>query len=252
MMRFNRTTAGWCAAAALTLVLLAGAPAQAKNMHGKFGVGFQRTLLGVQGLTFGYWLTPKMAFQATAGMGFEVYDIYQLTGKVDDAGAPVVKNGLNVMMIGTDSTDTTTILGNMGLKYVIYATKFANLSVGAAVDLGWKSKLAYDVPATQALDEATQALDSDDVGGTITRWQSSVLQWGIEVPIEVEYFFSDALSINLAAGFTFTMVPELRQQVKNKAILQQDGLGAVKESNYTGIGIGVGGLFGQAGFRFYF
>lgn len=251
-MQFNRTTGSWCTATVAILMLLAGSPAQAKNMHGKFGVGFQRTLLGVQGLTFGYWLTPKLAFQGTAGMGFEVYDIYLLADKLDDAGDPVVEKGLNVMTIGTDSTDTTTILGNMGLKYVIYATKFANLSVGAAVDLGWKSKLVYDVPAAQALDEATQALDEADVGGTITRWQSSVLQWGLELPIEVEYFFSDALSINLAAGFTFTMVPELRQQVKNKAILQQDGLGAVKESNYTGIGIGVGGLFGQAGFRFYF
>jgi len=221
-------------------------------MNGKFGVGFQRTLLGVQGLSFGYWMSPTLSFTGTAGMGFEVYDVYVLTGKVDDAGAAVKENGLNVMMIGTERTDTTTILGAMGLKYVIYATKFANLSVGATVDVGWKSKLVYDSPAEQELDEATQVLDSDDEGSAITRWQSSVLQWGLEIPIEVEYFFSDALSINLAAGFTFTMVPELEQQVRNKAILDQEGLGAVRESNYTGIGVGVGGLFGQAGFRFYF
>jgi len=134
-----------------------------------------------------------------------------------------------------DKGDTTaTILAAAGLRYVMLGTKHCNLSIGAKVDLGWANKLYYTNGAGETLD------------------QGNVWQWGVEIPIEVEYFFSDAFSINLGTGITFTMLPELPGKTSDEAILDASGLGYTTGSKDMGIGIGVGSLFGHAGFTFYF
>ncbi len=173
----------------------------AKNMHGKFGAGYSQTLLGVQGLTFGYWSSPDLQLLMTVGAGF---------------------------VLDENNANTTSLLTSLGFKYVLIATKFANLSAGLRFDLAWSSR--QEAPSSTG----------DPVVST------NVTQWGIEAPIEVEYFFSDSFSVFLATRVTFTMVPD------GGPLLTQSGLGKVDQVDYKGVGLGVGGLFGSAGFSFYF
>ncbi len=171
--------------------------AQGKNMNGKFGFGFQRTMLDVAGFSFNYWTTPKLSLQVVVGTGF---------------------------VLNANNDNATTVLASGGLKYVLFSTKYANLSVGARADIAWASTVTSEGQPNS----------------------NNVTQWGVELPLEVEFFFSDSFAVNLATGATFTMVPS------EGALLTPAGLGAVAEPEYKGIGIGTGSLFGHAGFSFYF
>lgn len=184
---------------ALGLVSIGTSQAEAKNMNGKFGVGFQQTLLGVQGLSFAYWATPRLLTRVVIGAGFT---------------------------LDKENSNTTNLETALGVKYVLVSTKYANLSVGARADLAWASSLSGEGDAT---------------GGG-----SNVTQWGVEVPLEVEFWFSDSISVNLATGATFTMVPS------EGPLLTPSGIGGVSSPDYKGIGLGAGTLFGNAGFTFYF
>ena len=147
-------------AALATLCCLVGAPAtSAKNMAGKFGAGYNQTLLGVRGLTFGYWSGTDLQLSMTVGSGF---------------------------VLDASNSNTTTILASVGFKYVMVATKFANLSAGVRADLGWSSR-----------QESTTAgaTTPKDTTGVTSGPTTNVTQWGVEAPIEVEYFFSDSFSI---------------------------------------------------------
>lgn len=206
-------------ALALAAQLLAG-PAAGKNMHGKFGTGYQQTLLSTRGLQFTYWASPQLAVQLLMGAGF---------------------------VLNEDNDSTTTILASTGFKYVLYGTKFANLSIGGRLDIGWASRIltpqygkSTDCLAAEAKDELETQCDES----------SNVTQLGLEIPIEVEYFLSDAFSFNLATGATFTVVPEGPD--RDTLLLQTGGLGNPGHAEYKGIGIGVGSLFGHAGFTLYF
>ena len=123
----------------------------------------------------------------------------------------------------------------------------ANLSFGAMADLGWSNKLVYD-----------SGVFIDGKGNTTVVQSTSTnrIQWGVEFPMEVEFFFSDAFSINLAAGMFFTVVPsapnDFTAGASNASILEPTGLGEVNSPDEIGIAIGAGGLFGHAGMTFYF
>ena len=194
------------AVAVFALTALSASPASPKNMHGKFGFGLQRTLLGVEGISLNYWASPNMAIGFVLGSGF---------------------------VLDEENNNTSTVHGSGGLKYVVYATKFANLTIGAKADVAWASQV----------EEAAD--DSDE-------FASNVTQWGVELPLEVEFFMSDAFSFNLAVGATFTMVPEKPTEFSETLVLlKSTGLGGVERENYKGIDVG-GALFGHMGFLFYF
>ncbi len=226
----------------LCLVALAFAPTDtsAKNMHGKFGVGFQRTLLGVQGFSFTYWMTPKLAFLTTAGLGFDRTNINQ-------AREVTATDGTVTTELVPNESWSTKLLAAMGVKYVLYGTKYANLSFGALADLGWANKLIYD---------SGTFVDAEGNTEIVQATASNRIQWGIEFPMEVEFFFSDAFSINLAAGMFFTVVPDAPGDFtageSGASILEGAGLGEVNNPEDIGIAIGAGGLFGHAGMTFYF
>ncbi len=223
--------------ALLAAALFVSSPLSAKNMHGKFGVGYQRSLLGVNGFSIGYWMTPKVAFLTTLGAGFARQPLNRL---VEEADGQTVER--------TEETWNTHVLAGAGLKYVLYGTKFANFSVGALFALGYANKLVYDVST------AYTDVTGDEQWTTIQKTESNRLQWGVEMPLEVEFFFADAFSINLATGMFLTLVPEAPADYQGgeAAILKPTGLGAVSGADEVGVAIGAGGLFGHAGFTFYF
>jgi hypothetical protein len=197
----------------LAAAMLLPAPAEARNMKGKFGLGFQQTLLGARGLGLSYWAAKRLSIDLVLGAGFVVSD-------KDEDG---------------DRTSGITILGALGLKFALVSAKFCNLSLGLKFDLGWANRLPYE-----------------DAGGNV-RSDKNVVQWGLEIPLEVEFFLTDIFSITLGTGFTFTMVPDSPGGGEwEQNILYETGLGYTKETGSLGIGLGVGSLFGQAGFTFYF
>lgn len=58
----------------LALALLSAAPAHAKNMDGRFGVGLEHTLGGVTGLSVRYFATESVAILATLGIDITAID----------------------------------------------------------------------------------------------------------------------------------------------------------------------------------
>ena len=62
-MRFKRLLIALCALSMLT----AAAPAEAKDLNGRFGLGLEQSLGGVSGVTMRYWPTKKFGILATLG-----------------------------------------------------------------------------------------------------------------------------------------------------------------------------------------
>jgi hypothetical protein len=187
---------------ALAFLMLTGAPeALAKNMQGKMGLGFQQTMPGAHGFSIAYWTNSHMAVQLLLGGEF----------------------------LMNDNSNTNQVHYGLGTKYVLVATRFANLSIGARLSGAFASE---------------QTFTDNSVGGKTTT-DSNVFQLALEVPFEIEYFFSDAFAINLAFGVMATKVSS------KGPLLKPQGLGATETPGSTGIGIGSGGLLGAAGFTFY-
>lgn len=205
------------------LMLITGAaPVLAKNMHGKAAFGIQRTLLEAQGIAFSYWATPKLCVDLILGAGFVNGDVEAY--KEDPDTKELVPYDKKV--------SSTSLLGALGFKYVVYGTKFANLSVGFKADFGWASSLGN--------------LQQD---GT---WESrdDVTQFGFELPIEIEYFLSDSVSINLATGATFTWIPE--NLAEELVMLRSSGLGEAVTARHRSVSVGGCSIFSHIGVRFYF
>ncbi|MFT7624267.1 MAG: hypothetical protein ACI9WU_003454 [Myxococcota bacterium] len=187
------------------------APAEAKDMNGKFGVGFSQTLGGVSGLSARYFATRQLAFEIDFGASFLTND---------------------------NSTD---LLFAVAVLYAPVQHRHANLMVGVRVDLGLRTSptsAQQTVTIGEAVNTETQSR-TPEVG-------EATAQINIEIPLIVEFFFTDSFAINLAAGIVIVIAPE------GGPILDVSGPGAVLEGGDVGIGIGAGGLLGSAGFTFYF
>jgi hypothetical protein len=191
----------------LLMVLSVSSALIAKDMNGKFGAGYQQSLGGVSGLNIKYWL-QDIGIDVTLGMGFVIPDK------------------------GDSAMTFKTAIGGI---FSFARSEFANLGIGARINLGFKNKAAMEKAAMGGTDAA--------MGGT-----DSSFQFGIEVPLVAEYFLSDHFAINGQVGFTLSMIPE-------------DGCttdlpteyGKTDDAKSTGIGIGNGGgVFGGTGFTFYF
>ena len=90
----------------------------------------------------------------------------------------------------------------------------------------------------------------------------SVFEANIEIPIEVEYFFSRHFAMNFSVSLLFDIVPKGGRALSNKGASKQDVIN--KDSLVTaqntsspslkgfGISFGAGSLIAGAGFTFYF
>lgn len=116
---------------------------------------------------------------------------------------------------------------NMAIGGVFYFARSdqANLGFGAKVDLGYLNKAAN--------------------GGTDATFQAN-----IELPLVMEYFFTDHFAFHIATGLLFAIVPE-----KGAALsvpTNNGGLVAGKTTKGFGFGFGGGSITSSAGFTFYF
>ncbi|MFH1529125.1 MAG: hypothetical protein ABIK09_00145 [Pseudomonadota bacterium] len=200
---------------ALAATLLVPGRVEAKNVQGKLGFGYQLTLAGVQGFSLTYWAAEKFAMQFIAGAEF----------KLDK------KNEVN-----------STIHLGIGGRYVLMSTRYANLSIGLRAVMAYAPNLWTTSSILRCHPDGDGSVCEEEIS---TATESNVVQFGVELPIEVEYFFSDTFSIMLGAGAMAVFVP------KAGAILDPGGLGAVHQAENKGIGIGTGAVFGAAAFNFY-
>jgi len=191
------------------------APAEAKNMQGKLGFGYQLTLAGAQGVSFTYWALERLAVQVMAGAEF------RLDRKNEVSSA---------------------IHFGIGGRFVLLATRYANLSLGLRAALGYAPNLWITSTVTRCTPDGADLLCADE---TSRRTASNVVEVAVEAPVEVEFFFSDSFSVLLGAGVMAVFVP------KEGEVLHPLGLGAVHEAGHKGIGIGTGAAFGSAAFNFY-
>lgn len=187
--------------------------AGAKDMNGKFGIGFTQTLGGVSGLGARYWATRRWGIEAVVG------------ASLLDADA---------LRVSTD------ILVAVGVFYGLIQHRHANLSIGFRVDLGIRARPNVARERTSVIGDAV-----DTEGGPPGPAETTV-QINLELPLMVEYFFSDSFSIHMAVGLVAIFVPD------DGLVLETTGAGAVSDTVDFGFGFGSGGLLGTAGFTFYF
>lgn len=201
-------------AAVLTvaLVLLTTGTAGAKDMNGKFGVGFLQTLGGVTGMSFRYWATRHIGIEADIGLG-------------------VVENEL-----GT----STEVLFAFGIFYALVQHRKANLLIGLRGDLGVRV-----VPTVQQAVRVQDAVNTENPSTTAEK-EANPFQINIEIPLVAEFFFSDSFSVHLSFGAVLIIVPEDGQ------LLETTGPGIVADTDDIGFRLGAGGLLGSAGFTYYF
>ena len=196
----------------LALVQTAGS-AHAKDMNGKFGIGFTQTIGGVSGMSFRYWVTRDVGLELDFGLSF----------------------------LDSDGIRTSTeFLGAVGVFYAIVQHRTANLSIGIRGDIGFTSK-----PPTAAPVSVSSAVNTE-VASEIPETATSLLQFNLEIPLMVEFFLSDSVALNLAVGVVLIFVPD------GGPILDSTGLGIIQPETDFAVGIGTGGLLGSAGFTFYF
>ncbi len=207
-------------------VLLAAAPASARNMKGKFGVGFDQTLAGVSGLSVTYWMTPYLGTDVTLGLGVASYS--------PDAGA-------------NDYTPFE-LAFSVGMRYNIARSQLANLGIGIRFSGSYLNEDANPTPDQTGKSQGT-------------------FHPAIEIPFTFEFFFSDHFAIRMAAGIVFDLVPTTGRALTpvGKFINDSSTSGAAAGTGTAakpgrsdndelgfGFGLGNGGLFGSAGFCFYF
>lgn len=197
----------------LAATFLVAPEAQSKDMNGKFGLGFTQTLGGVSGIGARYWATRRWGIEAVVGVSLLDVDRIRV------------------------STD---IMVAVGVLYGLIQHRSANLSIGLRADIGIRARPSVARSRTVVVGDAV-----DTEGGPAGPADTTV-QLNLEIPLLVEYFFSDSFSIHMAFGLLAVIVPD------DGLVLETDGPGSASDEIDFGFGIGAGGVLGTAGFTFYF
>lgn len=195
--------------------LLVATPALARDMNGKFGIGYSQTLGGVSGLHVKYFVKDVL-IEGTVG-----FDLFK----------------------PKDLDPRTAVKGAVGVFYNFARFEVANLGVGARVDVGWRNGEAVTATA-----RASCRSDGSDAATCDAIRRGSTWQVNLEIPLLAEVFFTDHFAVNVQAGVLFTFVTQ-----SQKALPQSTGQMA-SDTGEEGFGFGFGGgsLFGSAGFSVYF
>ena len=123
----------------------------------------------------------------------------------------------------TEEQLASTVKASLGFTYNISRSLHANLGIGARLALGFRSQ-----PALQL--EQVTAVDS--------------LQFSLEIPLTVEFFFSENFSASLSLGFLFAFIPD------TGAVLEAPDQGNVQNASLL-VKIG-GSAIGSLGLVYYF
>gem|GEM_PF-431556 len=216
----------------VSLLFLVPSALFARDMNGKFGIGYQQSLGGVSGISARYWVED-----------------FALIGTV----------GLDLVKLASGNTAVGLGFGVGGI-YAFSVSENANLCVGLIADMGYRNKsgnrrtqqeCTFSCPEGVTEPTSCTLLCHETEVGT----NKSVFQVNVEIPFVVEYFFSDSFSFHLATGIVVTIVPEKGRALDSEIVRKgATGVGATGSSGdkEVGVHIGSGGVLGTAGFTYYF
>lgn len=195
-------------------LVLASTPALARDMNGKFGIGYDQSLGGVSGLNLKYHI-GNVGIWGTLG-----FDLFK----------------------PAESDPRTAVRFAVAALYDFARFEVVNLGVGIRANVGWRNGEAVTADRRKAAGcQAGAACPLVTKAGSL--WQVN-----IEVPLVAEVFFSDHFALHLATGLTFTILT-----TNDVALKQETGrLSTDTKEKGFGFGIGNGSLFGAAGFTVYF
>ncbi|MFO0748334.1 MAG: hypothetical protein U1F43_22130 [Myxococcota bacterium] len=162
-------------------VALPAAPAQAKNMDGRFGLGLEQSLGGVTGLAVRYFLTEALCLQGTLGVDITVIDN---NGKTDvEAGA----------------------LGSAGIAFHFARGLHAHFSAGLRATLAYRSLDAFQaiVDPTATASDLQVAIE---LPLAMEVWLADNLSFGASTGILVNFVPSSGAQLH-AAGAGGTAPP---------------------------------------------
>lgn len=162
-----------CLASTLTAV-----SANAMNVDGKFGIGFEETLTSV-----GVRQSRDLAGTATALPDMDASGLAARWYLGNLGLEAIVGAGLHrPRQPATGSADTEyTMLLSAGAFYNVYRAPSVNLAIGGRLLNGWSRR--------------------NDQSGQATAWRYGL---ALELPLRVEYFFSPAFAIGAAVGPVLT------------------------------------------------
>lgn len=202
--------------AVLLCAVALASPAEARDMNGKFGLGYSQTLGGVSGIHLKYFV-KDFVLEGTIGL-----DLFK-------------PSSLDVR---------TSVKGALGVFYNFARFEIANLGVGVRADVGWRNGKSVAASAIKAcVDEGGAPADCQSKNPGSSAWQ-----FNVEIPLVAELFFTDHFAINVQAGVLFTIVNSAQ-----KALPQATGQMATDTAEKGfGFSFGSGSLFGSAGFTVYF
>lgn len=195
----------------LGAVLLA-APADARDMNGKFGLGYSQTLGGVSGIHLKYFVHDVL-IEGTIGL-----DLFK----------------------PKDMDPRTSVKGAVGIFYNFARFEVANLGVGVRADVGWRNGEAVTAEFRKSCDAST--------GADCTKSQPSAWQFNVEIPLLAELFFTDHFAVNVQAGVLFTIVQNQQKALPQST----GQMATDTSEKGFGFSFGGGSLFGSAGFSIYF
>ncbi len=170
--RLNRCwPAQWVVA---VLLWSSASSAYAMNVDGKFGIGFEETLIGVgvrQGSLIAGSSSGNTAALPASGMAFRYH--------FGNIGIEAIVGASMRSTLGGTGDLQYTALASGGLFYNAVRAPSVNLAIGARLVNGW-------------------ARQNDSHGLA----QGTRYGMGAEIPLRVEYFFSPAFAIGAAVGIT--------------------------------------------------
>lgn len=197
----------------------------------------QLCLLSLTFALLGTWTSSSWAkdMQGRAGVGIEEtlggvsgltlrYWPGQSFGVSLTAGAKIVRYEGESAKGDTEFKFATLVSTSAGFMANIGRSLHANLSVGARISIGFLSDETNDIVPAEA----------------------SRVQFSVELPLQLEFFLSDAFSISVATGVLFAFIPD------EGPTLPVASHAALERPNSLIIDLGAGSVTSSLGIVYYF
>ena len=183
-----KKTLSFVVAATLILTLLPGL-ASAKDMTGRFGIGGDTTVAGVNGISARFQIVKNFGIQAVAS--------------IDNSSATEES--------GNDDVDITLRSINVALRGDIQIT-------GVSASKGPNLGLFFGVNVINGLIDPDPADADNDINETI---------FPLEFGLKIEHFFNNHFSVHLELGALLVFYDEKQQVFVNGAIPLTEGKGQI-------------------------
>lgn len=206
-------------AVVLVAVMAPAHQARARDMNGKFGLGFDQTLAGVSGISAKYWI-GNFGIRGVLGLDFVV----------PRSGG--TRTGVNFAL---------------GMIYNFARTEAANLGIGVMADLGYKNAAATGSSSSIQVNV--------EVPMTAEIFVTDHFSFHISVGLAIAIIPSGGTALGDARPKMDNQGKPITDAQGNVTLYEGDPSAtgeAAGENDKVGVHIGSGSLFGNIGFTYYF